>query len=182
MSVAGFVRTPGVETWESIIAGTVWVWQLDPRTQGYTKIRVGGSGGSKTLRISVDDRKYNEEQVVTENAHLNPFRNGMLRFVRVDGADPDYVSDVDGTLSKTADELREYFDVRDMDAFSEAMTEINSELVLRRLKDLGEKDATLEQLHILQDLIEARFGTHNKSQKVVEQMEADGDDGSIRLS
>lgn len=181
MSTTGYVREPGVETWESATEGTVWVWSLDPRTQTYTKIRVGGGGGSKILRLSIDDRMYNEEQVVEENADQNPFRNGMLRHVSTAGTRDGYVSDIDSTYHKTSEELLEFFEVRDEDPFREAMVEISSELVLRRLKDLAEKSGTVAQLEILREIIEERY-TNHKSQKVVEQMEADGDDGSVRLS
>lgn len=178
----GYMPTPGTETWEAATDGTVWVFVSDPRTPGgYKKQRVGGKQGSKLLRISIDDRRYNEELVVVENIDGNVFRNGMLRLVKTHGAPENYESDVDTTYHMTAEQLREFFDVKDIDAFKEAMEDIPSELVLRRLKDESEKHGTMEQLHVLQDLVEKRYSNH-KSQKVVQQMEADGDDGSVRLS
>lgn len=177
-----YTPTPGTETWESATEGTVWVLVSDPRVQGgYKKQRVGGQQGSNTLRISIDDRRYNQELIVEENINLDVFRNGMLRLKSTHNAPAGYQSDVDTTYHKTGEELREYFEIRDPEVFKAAMDEIPSELILRRLKDQAEKHATLEQAHILGDLIEARYSNH-KSQRVVEEMEADNDDGSIRLS
>lgn len=176
-----YERTPGIETWEAATEGTVWVMILDARTNSYTKQRVGGAAGSKRLRISIDDRRYNEEQVVTEMLDSNPFRNGMLRLLRTDTSVEGYESDVDVTYHLTPEQYLAYFDLRDPAIFAEEMEGIGSELVLRRLKDLGEKHATMEQLEFLRELIEKRY-TNHKSQKVVTQMEEDHDDGSVRLT
>src|SRR4051812_16780617 len=121
------------EVWEITTPGTVWVWTRDVRNPGqYNKTRVGGrSGGSKRLRITTDERRYNEEQVIDEMLDHNPFRNGTLRLLSID--EDVQVDDIVANYHLSDDELKQYFDVKDEDLFTEAMKEIESELVLRRL-------------------------------------------------
>src|SRR5438093_28830 len=96
-----------VETWEASGEGTIWVWMYDQRSRGYIKHRVGGSQGSKRLRITVDDRRYNEEQIIEEMAEHNPFRNGLLRLVS-----PSKANDIDTRYHLTYDDLRQMLEIR----------------------------------------------------------------------
>jgi hypothetical protein len=166
-ALTDYIYTEGTETWQVTGPGTIWVWQMDPRTKGYTKQKVGGSdGGSKFLRISIDDRRYNEQQIVEEMSTSNPFRNGALKFLRVDGAPEDYVPDIDSTYHLTLEELKEFFTVKDGEVFRATIEDISSELVLRRLRDVGGKEATMEQMEILSEIIDARY-KQSKSQKAI---------------
>lgn len=159
--------TPGIETWEVTGTGTIWVWIMDGRSRAYVKQHVGGrDGGSRFLRISIDDRRYNEQLIVVEMADSNPFRNGALKYLRVDGAPEDYQADIDPTYHLTPEELLSFFEVKDGDIFRATVEEITSELVLRRLKEAGEKHATMEQVEILTELIDARY-KHSKTQTAV---------------
>src|SRR4051812_13296503 len=85
-----------IEIWEITTGGTVWVWTKDVRNPGHMqKTRVGGrAGGSRRLRISRDERRYNEEQIIDEMGEHNPFRNGSLKLV---GDAKDVAEDVDTT-------------------------------------------------------------------------------------
>lgn len=170
MAVMDYVLTPGTETWETTGGATTWVYTMDPRTKNYVKTRVGGrDGGSRFLRISIDDRRYNQQLVALENEGHDPFTNGALKFLRVDGAPDDYVSDIDPTYHLAAEELAAYFEVKDAEIFRVSMEEISSELVLRRLLDVGEKRATMEQMGVLRDIVDARY-KRTKTQKVIREM------------
>lgn len=159
-----------VETWEITTTGTVWVWVKDPREGGYKKQRVGGrSGGSRRLHISVDDRRFNTEQVVDEMEGHNPFSNGILRLVSVREAD-----DIDTKYHKTDDELVEMLAVRDQDAFEQAVREIKSELLVRRLYAAAEVSGTVGQVTFLRDLIDETWRVGG-SQRTVREMLAAGE-------
>jgi hypothetical protein len=70
-----------LETWDMLSEETVWVWVKDPRAGTMTKKRLGGKGGGGTrvLHITSDDRRFNQEQIVEENATTDPFTNGALK-------------------------------------------------------------------------------------------------------
>lgn len=164
MSSTEAIAVPGVETWKVITAGEVWVWFKDGRTDKYRKDRFGGANGSRTLRISIDDRMYNEEQILEENAHLNPFRNGSMVLEKTVGAPEGWVSDIDTRYHLSDDQLRDYLELKDGDIFSLAMEDITSEFVLRRILEVGGKDLTVEQSEILKGIINGRY-MNSKTQK-----------------
>lgn len=167
-----------IETWEITTEGTVWILVSDPRdTSGYKKQRVGGrAGGSRRLRLSTDDRRYNEEQIVNEMQDHNPFRNGLLRLI-----DQKHQDDVITTYHLTSDDLATILEIRDEPMFEEAVRGITSELVLRRLAALGEKSATMGQLTFIRDVIEERYKVGG-TQRSVQEIFDDSKSGGIRLS
>jgi hypothetical protein len=145
-----------VETWESVKGtGTVWLWIYNSRDRQYQKTKLGGpAGGARRIRISRADRQYNEEQILEENWGLNPFRNGMLRLVS-----PSQDETLDLSNQFTDDQLLRFFDVRDEVPFEANVRAVTSELVIRRLKDLAERAATLGQLAVLKAIIDERYRT-----------------------
>jgi len=152
-----------VETWETTGEGTVWVWIYDKREDKYVPQRVGGRAGSRRLRIRRDDRKYNQEQIVEENRQLDPFTNGMLRLV--EGGD----DSIDATYHWTLEDYQNLLNLRDEDTFKAEVEEIESELIVRRLKDVAEKHGQLWQVDFLRDLIDERYRVGG-TQKTVQQM------------
>lgn len=170
------------ETWQTTTTSTVWVWTRNARIPGtFQKTRVGGkSGGSRTLRITTDERRYNEEQVIDEMADHNPFRNGQLRLVSVDGGlKPD---DIIENFHKTDEELLDYFGIDDEALFKEGVSEIHSQLILRRLLVLCERKGSVVQQNVLRDLVEDRYKVGG-SQKTFREMEAAGEmSGGVSLS
>lgn len=170
------------ELWEVMVPGTIWVWVRDVRIPGqYKKTRVGGkAGGSRKLRITTDERRYNEEQVIEEMLDHNPFRNGFLRLVSVDeDARPD---DILANYHLTDKDLLAYFEVKDADVFKEGVQDIESELILRRLFSLAREHGSVAQFDVLQDLVEERYKVGG-TQKTVREMIAAGEvDGGERLS
>lgn len=168
-----FDAKANVETWEVTGDFTVWVWKRDVRNPGQMeKTRVGGrAGGSRRLRLSTDERRYNEEQIVEENSALNPFKNGLLRLVdRGDAAQTD-LEDVDETYHWDKEQYGAFFEIRDPDLFKSEAVAITSELILRRLYMMGEKTATMDQLQILRDIIEERYKAGGTQRTVREIME-----------
>lgn len=160
-----------IETWEITGEGTAWVWVRDPREGKMVKQRVGGrAGGSRKLHITTDDRRFNEEQVIEEMEEHNIFRNGTLRFISAsDGSQP---NDVDTSAQLTEADMAALLEIRDEDLFREEVTALNSELVVRRLKNLAEKGGTMAQNEVLTDLIEARWKVGGTQRTVRELIEA----------
>ena len=165
------VSTPDtevIETWEIVSEGTVWVWTRDVRRPGYMqKTRVGGkAGGSRRLRITRDERRYNEEQIIEEMREWNPFRNGALKMIASRGEIPD---DVDTTYHLDNGDLLALFDLKDEELFRAEIEAVRSELVLRRLYMIAEKAATVAQLAVVKETIEGRFGVGGTQQSIREQ-------------
>lgn len=163
-----------VEVWEITTQGTVWVWAYDRRQDNYKQSRVGGGGGggSKKLTITLDDRLYNQEMVVDESPELDPFTNGMLR--RLSGPELNEDTQVDTTNHLSNEDLTSLLQVRDEDLFKEEIIEIKSELLLRRLVDVAEKEGTVWQHEFLKELITERHPIGG-TQKTVREMIAAGE-------
>lgn len=167
-----------IETWEIQTEGTVWVWTYDRRNDRYTKQRVGGrQGGSRILRISSDDRRYNQEQIVDELKETDPFINGALRLTSKERAE-----DVDATYHLGPDELRAMLEVKDMDLFQVEVGDIKSELILRRLRDVAELHGTVQQLTYVSELIEGRYKVGGTQKTVREMLDAGEELSGTRLS
>lgn len=175
---ATFNAKTNIETWEITTEGTVWVLVSDPRDpSGYKKQRVGGrAGGSRRLRLSTDDRRYNEEQIVNEMETSNPFRNGLLRLI-----DQSNLDDINTTYHLTNDDLLTILEIRDEPMFEEAVQGITSELIIRRLAAVGEKSATMGQLNYIKGVIEDRYKVGG-TQRSVQEIFDDTKSGGIRLS
>lgn len=161
------------EVWECTTKSTVWVWVNDRRNGGYMKQRVGGSaGGSTRLRITADERRYNEEQVIDEMGDHNPFRNGLLRLISQ--SSPGLESEIDTTAHLTDDDLHEMLNLRDPDLFEAAVKEMPFELPLRRLKAVAETEGTQAQLTFLDELLRERYpigGTQRVVQEIMDEEE-----------
>lgn len=159
-----------IEQWEIVTDGTVWVWTKDVRQPGYMqKTRVGGkAGGSKRLRITRDERRYNEEQIIDEMISSNPFRNGSLKLIK-SRTDEAVAEDVDLTYQLDNDDLLQLLSVRDDELFRSEVEGIASELILRRLYAIAEKNATVSQLEIVRAVLNDRFAVGGTQQSIREQ-------------
>ncbi len=166
-----------IETWESAIAGTTWVWTYNRRDDRYIKTRVGGREGSNRIRISRDDRKYNQEMVPVENRLLDPFTNGTL--ILVDTANRD--DQLDTRYHYTKAQLEEMFELREPELFKEAIEGIESELIIRRLYSMAEKIGTNEQTQILRDICDERWPIGGTQRTVREMIEAGERIGATRM-
>lgn len=166
-----------IETWELTGDGTAWIMVWSPREKSYVKQKVSSTSGTRRIRLSTEDRRYNEESIVEELSELNPFRNGMLRLTSKDPA-----GDIDATNHLTETELAELLEIRDMEAFSEAVASIHSELVVRRLKGLAERQGTHEQNEAINLVIDERWRVGGTQRAVQEMIDAGELQGGERLS
>lgn len=159
-----------IETWEIASEGTCWVWIKDPREGKYVKQRVGGrAGGSRKLHISTDDRRFNEEQVIEEMEEHNVFKNGTLRFV---SASTERANDIFTVNQLTEADMVALLEIKDEDQFREEVGALKSELVVRRLKALAEKQGTLLQNEVINDIVEATWKVGGTQKTVRELIEA----------
>jgi hypothetical protein len=154
------------ETWEIVTPGTVYVHTWSAQKKTYVPTRVGGRGGTRRLQITTEDREYNEDLIIEENVHRNPFRNGTLR--RVDAGAPK-----SERKEWTNDDFREMLGIREPELFREALAEVeNDELLVRRLKVLADKEGTVPQLEQIRDIIERRYKVGGTQKTVAEMMAA----------
>lgn len=163
---AEFDPKTNIESWEITTEGIVWVFIRDPReVNGYRKQMIGGrQGGVRRIHISTDDRRFNQEQVAYGNEGLDPFRNGTL--IKVDET---HVDDVDTTNHLTMDQLVEFFDEKNDAKFQKRISDIKSELILRRLLALAEQHGRVSQLNFLRALVLERYPIGG-TQKTVREM------------
>ncbi len=166
-----------VETWEVTTPGTVYLWQYDRRDDRYKQTRLGGKTASRRLYITRDDRKYNQEQIPMENVGLDPFTNGNLRLVSSETRD----ENLDTRYHLTDSDLGEILELRDIEAFMDAVSDIQSELIIRRLVALAEKNGTAEQNSALRDLCEQRYPIGGTQKTVREMIEAGERIGAERI-
>lgn len=167
-----------IESWEIAFDGSVSIWVYDRRNDEYKKQVVAGHYGSRTMHLSRDDRKYNQELIPDECKHLDPFINGQLRLL---GASADRDENLDVRNHYSNDELATMFEVRDPELFREAMEGITSEVVLRRLQNMAETHATVAQNETLRDLIQRRYPVGGTQTTVKEMIEAGDRIGATRI-
>jgi hypothetical protein len=167
-----------LETWDMLSEETVWVWVKDPRAGTMTKKRLGGKGGGGTrvLHITSDDRRFNQEQIVEENATTDPFTNGALKL-----RDATKVTDVDTSYHMTNDDLRGLLAIKDQATFEAEIDDIHSELILRRLKDISESEATIAQYTYVRDLVDKRYRSGGTQATVREMLEEEARQAGTNL-
>jgi hypothetical protein len=150
------------EIWETTTGGTTYVHVKDPRNpNGWVQKKVGGKG-SKRITITVEEREFNQELVTYENQHLDPFTNGLLyRVSPKTGERSQYeISD---------EELVALLKGGEDEDFEETITKTASEVILRRMLFLAERNATMHRYNFLKDAIDSRFQI-GKTSRVVEEM------------
>lgn len=150
------------EIWETTTGGTTFVNVRDPRNpDGWVRKKVGGRG-SRRITLTVEEREFNQELVTYENKHLDPFSNGLL--VRIAPKDVDR-----GQFEVTDEELIALLQGGTDEEFEDTIKKTESEVVLRRMLGLSERNATLHRFQILKDTIDDRFAI-GKTQQVVQEI------------
>lgn len=153
-----------IETWEARKGeSSCWVYTWNRREDRYESTRVGGPGSQK-LHITRDDRKYNQSLVPEEGIHHDVFTNGTLIFLSCATAD----ENLNTRLHLTDVEFKQMLAIRDEDQFAAAIGNINSELVLRRLLALAEKEGTVMQVEKVKSLIAEQWPTGRPQRLVAE--------------
>lgn len=140
------------EVWESTTGGWVHVWTKDPSNDRnwICKKRAGGPGNPK-VKITVEEREYNQSRVAWGNEHLDPFTNGMLRRVG------DVPKEERLGFEHSDEDLTKMLTVKNDEAFSKLIRGIESEIVLRRMVPLAQKFATNARYEELKELVKERY-------------------------
>jgi hypothetical protein len=157
----------GQETWEATTDGTTWVQVKDPRVAGGWRGQKVGGKSRKKLNISVEEREFNQELIPEENAHHDPFQNGLLVRIHPKAVEDRGVNELDD------EQLKEILAVDDDDLFEATVEAIDSEVIVRRLAELGKKGTTYARLQVILDIIEKRYSVGKTSRVVQEAMEDD---------
>lgn len=159
-------QVPEQETWESQTKASVFVYKKDRRTGDWKTTRVGGPNGPKRIRLSVDEREYNQEMIPDENVHLDPFKSGRL--LRIDG-------DSGGVI--TNEDLHALLVTDSQEEFVVTIAEIDDELTLRRLLALAAEAGRMWQVEMVRDEVDDRYGVSKSQKMVIEMMQSP--DGSL---
>ena len=136
-----------IEIWEAVSQSTVWIFQTDRRGRDVPKA-VGGPGNPKRIRITTQDREYNQDQA----NGVGPFDNGLLR--RVDGS---HSEDMDQPAKTDAQLLGMLQNAEDLEELLMEELEVN----VRRLALLAEGDAadkvSMSAAQTIRRVIDARW-------------------------
>lgn len=136
------------ETWEATTGGTTYISIKDPRNpRAWVRKKVSGRG-SRRITLTVDERLYNEQAVAYDGEHNCPFRNGLLRRISPKG---------EGRFEVTDEELVALLQGGSDEEFQQLIENTESEVVLRRMQFLGERNATMYRVNALRDLVELRY-------------------------
>lgn len=168
-----------VEIWESTIAGTLFIQVHDPRRKGeWRPARVSGKGtGNSRLKLTRDEREFNQEMIPERNAGLDPFTNGAL--VCISGRPAD---EAKSRYELTDTDLLDLLAITDDTVFTEALEGTESELVIRRLLDLAEKHSTVARYSQVRDLVEDRYKCGGTQRTVQEMIDAGERIGATMMS
>lgn len=153
------------EIWEPTTESAVHVLRKDTRDpSGWKHFKVGGKRGTRRLQLTKLEREHNQEMVAIENRHLDPFLNGQLLCLK---GEPDPSS-----AQMSDDQLVELLGVTDDDMFMEAVGELASEVLLRRLLLQAEDHATKRRYDLIYNFVADKFRV-GYTQKSVREMESE---------
>lgn len=152
------------EIWEPTTESAVHVLKKNPQDPtGWRNVKVGGKRGTRRLQLTREEREHNQQMVAIENKHLDPFLNGQLLCIQ---GTPDSSS-----AQMSDDQLRELLKIEDDDTFMEAVTDLGSEVLLRRLLLQAEDHATKRRYDMVYDYVSTTFRV-GYTQKSVREMES----------
>lgn len=152
------------ETWETTTGGLTFIHTKDPlNSRVWVEKKVGGPNGAKRIVITTEERKHNQSMVAYGNEAQDPFLNGLL--VRILPATERLENEL------TDKDLIELLQGGSDDDFEATIASIESEVILRRMHALTERNATPWRANALQDLINERWPA-GKGSRVYEEMRA----------
>lgn len=150
------------EIWESTTGGTIFLHVQDPRNpRGWVMKKVGGKG-SQRITLTVEEREFNQDQVAYENKEHDPFTNGLLYRIQPKSAERSQYEVSD-------EELVTLLAAGEDEDFEADVRKISSEVILRRMLFLAERNATMWRHNLLRDVIDERFKI-GKTQAVVREI------------
>lgn len=159
-----------IEVWEAATEGTTWLHKKNPQVAGTWKQHKVGGKGSKRITITVEERLHNQDLLIYENQHLDPFTNGTLVRISPESAER-------GPSEVTDDQLLELFEIGNDDVFASEVGEIKSEVVIRRLLALAEKHTSMVRYNMVRDVVDDRYKKAKTQTSVADLFR---DDGSFR--
>ena len=155
------------EIWETTTGGTFWVHVKDPRQPGGWGRKKFGGKGIRKITLTVEEREFNQELVPEENLHLDPFHNGLL--VRIHPKDV-----TRGDYELTDEQLLQLLQIEDDAVFGEQLEGMkSSEVVVRRLLALADKNATKARFETIQEFVDDHYRIGKTSRVVKEILEDD---------
>lgn len=142
------------EVWESTTGGAAHVWTKDPQnTRNWIQKKRAGGPGNPKLRLTVEEREYNQDLVAWGNDHLDPFKNGMLRRIS-----PESETSDEGVENQYSNEdLIKLVTVGSDSRYSKIIRDIESEVVLRRMVPLAQKHASNLRWEEIKAVVKERF-------------------------
>jgi hypothetical protein len=153
------------EIWMSTTGGTTYVHVKDPRNvNGWVQKKVGGKG-SQRITLSIEEREFNQELVAYESQHHDPFTNGLLVRIAPKGVERSQYEVND-------EELVALLKGGEDEDFEEMVVKTHSEVVLRRMLFLAERNTTLYRHNVLRDTVAERYSI-GKTQQVVREIQED---------
>jgi hypothetical protein len=159
-----------IEIWEATTDSIVFLNVKDPVKKGWKQVKVTLQG-PKRVQITLEERRFNQSQIPEENLALDPFSNGQLICVQ---------GDAKGTNMLTDDDLVTILTLDDDEGFEAAVTDLDSEVLVRRLLGLSETRATHNRFEFIRDLVDVRYRVGG-TQRTVQQMIDDGEKVSATL-
>lgn len=140
-------RDQSLEVWENVTAALLGLRKIDHRGNEKDALVRGGA----KVTMTPEERELNESLVIEEK--FNPFRNGMLRAVRLTDS-PD-AGEVDSSAALSAEEMAALFK-KAPTVFIKSVKEIGSSILLQRLITFGEEnDGTVRQIEALRERLES---------------------------
>lgn len=150
------------ETWECTTPGRVWFQTTTFTRHGQPLLKDVSVGPNKVgakIKISVADRRMNQEQVA--DAAFDPFTNGLL--VRTD-ASQQALPETQSEAAIPTKDLLSLFAKNGM-AFQSAVKKLD-EIPLRRMRELADDvDATAKQVDFLDAQLEEITASRRRSQE-----------------
>lgn len=146
------VSLDDVEIWEATTESTIWLHTLDTLAGNgaWTQRSVGGPNGNRRIHLTVRERRFNQDRIPSSNAHLDPFINGMLIARQGSQQSPNgYTDEQLITLLKMPSDADA--------AFEQVVQSITSEVLIRRLFGLAERNAPAYRRDWLEDVVDDRY-------------------------
>lgn len=153
-----------IEIWEATTDSVVFLNVKDPVKKGWKQVKVTLQG-PKRLQITLEERRFNQSQIPEENLHLDPFSNGQLICVQGEAKGINMLTDDDLITILTLEEDAE---------FETAVSDLDSEVLVRRLLGLAQTRATNTRFEFIRDLVDVRYRVGG-TQTTVQQMIDDGE-------
>lgn len=151
-----------VEIWEATTEAVVFVAVRDTINGGWKHKKVTQQG-SRRIQLTVEERRYNQDNIPEENMNLDPFSNGQLICVQGDAKAPNHLTDED---------LISVLTLEDDDEFEAAVADFESEVIIRRLLNLAQTKASHVRFEYIRDLVDERYRVGGTQRTVQAMMDA----------